>query len=200
MRRLVGATWFSAVEHHSLCVHICVAAFFIGGLFGIFAGRSVNSYGAEALSLHLRLFLQAAQGGYLASSTPLELIWMIFRWPFLIVIFSMTVGGVALIPVLLLGRGFLLCFACSSLLAVVPGGGGVIFVLLCLSALFSVPALLVLSAQGLCHAGAQRIKRERFYLPPRLAAGVLGGFILCFLIDYYVVPMLVSALSHSVGG
>ena len=200
MRRVVGGAWHVATVHSRTCVYICIATFFLGGLCGIFSAGHVDGVGAEALWFYMQSFLHVAQSGQLRSPDFAGLIWTIFRWPLFTIICSMTIAGSVLIPALLLGRGFLLFFALSSLLRIMPSGGVVVFVLLGLSALCSVPALLILSIQGLQHVGIQRVKRERFHLPPRLIVGILSGFVACLLVDYYVVPVLFSALSHGMVG
>ena len=196
MRRVVGTAWFVAINHSRICVYICIATFFLGGLCGIFAARQLDGIDVETLTFYMQSFFRLAQNGTLISADLAELLWMFFRWPIFAVLCSMTAAGLVLIPFLLMSRGFLLFFALSSLLRTIPSGG-VVFVLLGLSALCSVPALIVLSVQGFRHAQIQRIRRERFYLPPRFTAGVLGGFFAGVLIDCYAVPVLFSALSHA---
>jgi len=196
VRRIVGTTWSTGMEHSGFCVSVCIAAFLVGGLCGIFAGKSLNGAGAEGLTLYLQSFLNATQGGKVASPRFIELAWTMLRWPLVLILSGMTAAGLALIPALLIGRGFLLFFAYASLLRIISGG--VVFVMLGLSALFFIPALLMLSVQSLQLAAVQRVRRERFYLPPRFAAGILAGFALCLLVEYYVVPELVSALFHAI--
>ena len=196
MRKIVGTTWVAATNHSNICVYICIASFFLGGLCGIFAARQLDGTGVAALTFYMQSFFHLAQNGPLISADFAELLWTFFRWPIFAVLCSMTVAGLALIPFLLMSRGFLLFFALSSLLRTIPSGG-VVFVLLGLSALWSVPALIVLCVQGFQRAQRQRTRRERFYLSPRLVVGIMGGFLAGVLIDYYAVPVLFSALFHA---
>ena len=198
MRRVVGTTWFVAPEHNGFGVYICIASFFLGGLFGIVSARHIDGAGIEALSFYLQSFLRLAQDGRLGSPSLAELIWAIFCWPILVIACSITVAGLALIPALLFGRAFLLFFSLSTLLRIIPSASAA-FILLGLSLLWSLPALIALGVQSFQHAMAQRRgKREHFRLPPGFTAGILGGFAACLLVDYYVVPVLFSALSHTI--
>lgn len=203
MQRAVGIVWASPIRYRGSTVLLCCCTLFLGGLCGLMAANQVSGVGSSMLSEYTASLVEMTKGGQILRPDFLHLIWSNLRWPLFAFIACFTLAAMAILPVLLFSRGFLLSFAIGSMIRIMPNGGfRAALILFVLTALATLPALLLLCCSGMEHAAIrlQEKKRTRFYLSPRLAFGVAIGMLAGIFSEGYLVPVFFSALCHSIAG
>lgn len=180
-------------------------AFVLGGLFAFFLASSVSGSGSEALSAYITDFLGALRDDALQKPGLWATLWSVFRWPLLVVIFSLGRFGLFGIPAVFFLRGFLFSF-CISTFAQTLGRQGLLFALMLLGveSLLSIPVLFVLGTQGLfgatrakrCRQGAKQATgiERRMLLCGALCLAVL---LFCTLWELVFLPLLLSGAAKS---
>ncbi len=186
---------------------VTAAAFGLGVLMGFALAASVNGGGGESLRAYLESYLEAAKKGMTGSAPLPQLIWETARWPVLTILLSFTALGVVGIPIVFAARGFLLSFAVASFVRAFGGaGGGLAFLAFGMTSLLAVPALFVLGVQGFLTSrslaaralgdGSAHGLFGRAYLT---RCGICAGvFSLAVMLDYWVVPALLEAVSGGI--
>jgi hypothetical protein len=128
-----------------------------------------------------------------------------FLYPALCFALGFAIPGVALIPLTVFARGFLLSYAAASLVRVFGAAGGTFFSLsmLGLPLLLSLPCLMLLGTHGLLDSTALlKSARRRVGVPIDAKAGFRRfGFVLCALaaaaaVEIYLAPLLATLVAQ----
>lgn len=190
MRAAGGKTWDGRFY-----LTVLLLCFFVGA-FGGFLLATIGTFGGE-LRGYLSDYFALAAGGRLSISF-FSVLWDVFRWPLAAAAFSLTPLGVGAIPALLMIRGFLLSYAAACFGALMGvEGAAVAAAVFGVTALFTVPALLVIACESFRSAflrvsGACPLPeckpRPAVLLP---GAGVL---VIAAALQWTVSPALMSAV------
>ncbi len=123
--------------------------FLLGGLVGCAFGATVRDEAAKQVNTYLTDFIVLAQSGQLTWPVPAT-IWNQGRWFVLCLLFGGSRIGVAVLPILLAARGFLLVFSVSCFLRFLGSAGILAAVILFgIPALFWIPALIIAGTLGM---------------------------------------------------
>jgi len=169
------------------------AAFFLGGLAGVFFVRLSGATDSASMSCYLTDYLSLVQEGEIDFSVWTLLVELLQTF-FLLILLSASIFGIVGLPLVCLERGFVLSFA-SACFVRVFGLVGILpaFILFGLPALLWAPALFLAASAGWT-GGYGSTSRES-----RLNASFLHRFfvclllmILCALLEWLVVPVLLS--------
>lgn len=203
MGKRVQGEWDLLWGQGTILVLLCLV-FLAGGAAGCLYVWLAGADGAGELRDYLADYLSLAQSG--ALSRPLwELVWDELRELLLILLFSLTAIGVAVIPLVVMVRGFFLAFSVGcfcrvfGIMGLLPG-----LILFGLPALLWGPALFWAAFQGM--SGSQALLRRvrgdsRCALPFGvrywLRAGVCVALVLAGAgVEYGVVPVLLRAAAR----
>ena len=130
---------------------LCImgGCFLLGGLGGYFFAGLVDGEGGEALGTYLSTYFYLAQEGSLPVNFG-AVFWEQVRIPLGVFVLGFTALGIVGIPLLFCMRGFALVYSVTCFLRLF-GTNGLLpaLVLFGLTALFTIPALFVLGAQGI---------------------------------------------------
>ncbi len=206
MGRAVAGFWWSPTTEGTPALVATAVFFSLGGLAGCLLALGVAGDGAEALQGYLVSFLASAQDGAMAMPVGAEVLWRTLRWPLGAALLGFTALGLVGIPALVSARGFFLAFSVASFVhAYGRRGLTMAFLLLGIPGLLTVPALFLLSAQGL-HASWQLAlrapgqgRRELPYHREYFLRCGLCAAIVCFgfLLERYLVPVLAAGAANT---
>lgn len=204
MGRVTAGPWDVPEDGILPALTVVSVCFFAGGLAGCLLAGSVGGNGGESLAAYLNGFLQAAGRGEAAGPPLAVLLWSDLRWPLLALLLGFTALGLLALPVLFALRGFLLAFSISSFVRLLGREGCLLAVLVFgVPGIWAVPVLFVLGVQSLLTArvlacrvwgdGARPAPYGKRYL---LRCGMCAAALcVCILLDYLVVPALVTGLA-----
>lgn len=137
-----ASTWDGLTRLAVLAV--CFSAGALGGfLFSALSGET-----PELLDYLQQYFQSAGQGGGLEPSLAAT-VWDLIRWPLAVFLLGLTTVGAVGIPLLMVGRGFLLAFAATSFARMfhLPGVAAAVAVF-GVTVLVAVPVLFVVAADA----------------------------------------------------
>lgn len=181
---------------------ILLASFFIAGsLVGCLIAGQLQTKAGMALKDYLMRYFSCAQDSPLCASVG-DIILELFRAPFLILVLGFTAIGLLGIPVLFVCRGFSFGFSVSCFFRLFGWSGlAPAAFLFGLQALLWVPALLVLGCQAmeaskamLCRCMGEGLRPAFCNVDYWVRCGLcVLALILCVILNYWIVPALVSA-------
>lgn len=197
MRRPAAGIWKARVP----ALAVCSMCFALGGLIGYLLAASVTGSGGACLTAYLQQFFAAAGEGNISPPMLLPLIWQTIRWPLFAMLLGFTALGILGLPLLFVARGFLLSFSITSFVRMFGATGSLLaFLVFGVSECLAIPVLFVLGVQSLTAAsqaagwtlgmerGGGGYGREE-WIRCGLCVCVLS---FCVLLEYFVVPILVS--------
>lgn len=126
---------------------VLAACFGAGALGGFFL--SVASGNHVELLEYLRQYFQSVGGGTGFEPSLAATVWELFRWPLFVFLLGLTPVGVAGIPLLMGGRGFLLAYAATTFVRLfhLPGMAAAL-ASFGVAVLLGVPVLFVVAADA----------------------------------------------------
>lgn len=203
MRRPVASIWEVSLSNLWPALTVCGICFFLGGLAGCILASYISGSGSECLIDYLQDFLSEAREETLPAPALFPLICEVARWPLLTILLGFTALGVLALPLLFIVRGFLLSFSIASFVRVFGTAGSLLsFLIFGVSGSLALPVLFVLGVQSLTASShlAGRAFGERketcygksYWFHCGLCACAL---FLCVLLEYFVVPVLVTDLA-----
>lgn len=206
MRRISADAWSTRRGEVLPGLAVIGVCFFLGGLAGCLLAGYVGEASSESLSAYLQSFLQTAGAGDAAPPALAALVWNAVRWPLLALLLGFTALGLLGLPILFATRGFLLAFSIASFVRLFGSTGCLLALLLFgLTEALAIPVLFVVGVQSFL---AARVLAGRFWGDGRipvpygtcyfLRCGICAGVLcVCVLLDYLVVPALISGLAGS---
>lgn len=209
MHKPVAGVWDVPAGGTTQALIITAACFFLGGIAGCILASKVDGAAADSLNTYISAFLAAAGTGGVEAPALLPLLWEVARWPLITMLLGFTALGLLGIPILFAVRGFLFSFAIASFVRMFGAMGGLLaFLIFGLSGVVAVPALFILGVQGLnasrCLAGkalgegkSRSPYGKRYFLRCGMCA---AAFTVCVVLEYLVVPSMVTALSGILPG
>ena len=182
-----------------MCVFLC----------GIIAGAVTSAYiDAETA----RGLTQSITHGYMpendqirANSFKWEIIWDVYKYPFISFVLGFSLLGVALIPIAVAVRGFFISYSVGAMVQIFGLRGVILsFAISGIDLLVSVPCLILLSVQGMSASGAQlnlvsggkRVLVGSVFPKGYFLLTILL-FVLLFLLalyDMFLAPMIINLL------
>lgn len=204
MRRMPADAWNMRKGEVLPALAIIGICFFLGGLAGCLLAGYVDGDGGESLTAYLQSFLETARAGEAELPALTALVWNTVRWPLLALLLGFTALGLLGLPILFVTRGFLLAFSIASFVRLFGSTGCLLALLIFgLTEALAVPVLFVMGVQSFL---AARVLAGRFWGDGRtpvpygtcyfLRCGICAGVLcVCVLLDYLLVPALVSGLA-----
>lgn len=177
---------------------VLAVSFFSGGLLGFFLASLMISEGETSLANYFMSYFDAVRGGDWQPNLS-HCIWSHLKPPLLAFLLGFSFLGTIGVPLLVGIQGFYFTFSVATLCRWM-GITGLIpaFFLFCLPALVWVPVLFILGLQSF-HVSQllwRRGRKEDVY-PVRYfvrAALCFGSLIFSIAFEYYILPLLMSAL------
>ena len=208
MHKPVAGVWDVPSSGVLPALMVCAVCFFLGGLAGCVLTSHVAGGAGESLDAYLRGFLSAAEQSALSAPSLLLAVWESVRWPVLALLLGFTALGLIGLPILFAARGFLLAFSIASFVRIFGSAGCLLaFLVFGLTGAISVPVLFLLGVQSLLAArrlasrflgeGRQHALYGKAYF--RRCGVCAAALIVCIVLEYLVVPVLVSGLAGTMG-
>lgn len=200
MRRAVGAFWTRSTHYCGKHVLCGCASLFLGGLIGVLAAARLDQTSSLALGEQIDALISAAQDNAALHTQVWSVAWSVVRWILCVFVAGMTAASIVLIPTLLAVRGFFFTFAVGCVLRAVPTAAVQIsFVLFGISALVTIPVLMLLCVQALEQTRTGERTRVKISFSPRMAIWALSSTIAAVLCEAYIIPAAFAELSKAIG-
>lgn len=176
-------------KNRDMALLLISIGFLVGGILGCFAESKLS------VDASLVRFFQETAKGMIKPSLGREL-WIVFRWPVIILALSFLPAAGWLIPAAFCVRGFFLSYGIAAL---VTNGG--ISGACCAGLLYgpvsvlTVPVLFILGTEGLLRKAETGLKSRKLLLK---AIGCLPILFLCVFLDQNAVPMLLTSFLQTI--